>query len=83
MANFHLFNVGLDGRPAVYRPNKFAAKRLGIEPDTEVNVTALGLYQVTDGDEAGPYFIIELEDGRCRYAAPDEIQFVDRGVTRA
>ena len=38
----------------------------------------LGLFQCNDGDEdVNPYFICELNDGRCIYASPGQVRFVD------
>ena len=36
-----------------------------------------GLFQVAEEDEVQPYFICELNDGRCIYASPEQIRFVD------
>ena len=35
-----------------------------------------GCFQVADGEDVNPYFVIELGDGRCTYAAPEDIQFI-------
>ena len=77
MNNSMTINIGLHGRPAEYRPNQYAAVRLGVEKGSTLNVEVLGLYQVADGEDVNPYFIVELQDGRVRYASPDEITFVD------
>ena len=72
-------NMNLSGRPAYYRPNKYAATRLGVAEDSKLNVEVLGLFQVADGDDVEPYFVIELGDGRVCYAGVTEIQFADIG----
>lgn len=38
----------------------------------------LGLFQFSDGEEeVRPYFICELNDGRCIYADPIQVTFLD------
>lgn len=38
----------------------------------------LGLFQCNDGDEdVNPYFVCELNDGRCICAAPNQVRFLD------
>lgn len=37
----------------------------------------LGLFQVANEDEVTPYFICEMNDGRCIYAEPTQVRFID------
>lgn len=79
MQNSIEVSMNLRGRPAYYEPNKYAAKRIGVAEGSKLNVEALGLFQVADGDDIGPYFVIELGDGRVYYANVTEIRFADVG----
>lgn len=72
-------NMNLSGRPAHYRPNKYAAMRMGVAEGSKLNVEVLGLFQINDGDDIEPYFVVELGDGRVYYAHVTEIQFADTG----
>ena len=56
--------------PCVDRP------ALGLEKDKEYFCRVHGCYQVNDGEDVNPYFVIELESGRCTHASPEEIQFL-------
>lgn len=62
-------------RKAIYRP-RVDRPTLNITKGDEVPVKVHGCYPVADGDDVSPYFVAELEDGRCTYAAPEDIQFV-------
>ena len=37
----------------------------------------LGLFQVADEEDVNPYFICEMNDGRCIYADPTQVCFID------
>jgi hypothetical protein len=64
-------------RKAIYRP-RVDRPQFGIKKGTEVTVVSHGCFQVNDGDDdVNPYFIVELEDGRCTYVSPEDIQFVE------
>lgn len=79
MRNSIEVNMNLSGRPAYYRPNKYAAMRMGVAEGSKLNVEVLGLFQINDGDDIEPYFVVELGDGRVYYAHVTEIQFADIG----
>lgn len=70
-------DIGWVLRPAIYRP-RVNRPNLNIVKDTEVHCHVWGCYQVDDGEgDVNPYFIVELQDGRCTYVAPEDIQFTD------
>jgi hypothetical protein len=53
--------------------------KLGLKKGEQVDVDVFGCYQVrADEDDIDAYFVVELPDGRCAYAAIDTIQFVYR-----
>lgn len=56
--------------PIVNRP------ALGLQKDVAVVCTVWGCYQVNDGEDINPYFVIELENGRCTHALIDQVQFI-------
>lgn len=56
--------------PLVDRP------ALGLVKNTPVNCRVWGCYQVHDGEDVNPYFVIELDNGRCTHASPEQIQFI-------
>lgn len=65
-------------RKAIYRP-RVNRPNLGITKGTEVVCVSHGCFQVNDGaDDINPYFIVELEDGKLTYVAPEDLQFVER-----
>lgn len=61
-------------RSAIYTPCVDRPK-LGLEKGKEYKCRVWGCYQVDDGEDVNPYFVIELENGRCTHAAPEQIQF--------
>lgn len=58
--------------PLVDRPH------LGVEAGVGIKCRVWGCYQVAEDGDVNPYFVIELENGRCTYAAVDQIQFIRR-----
>lgn len=56
--------------PLVDRPS------LDLTAGEAVMCRVWGCYQVNDGEDVNPYFVIELENGKCTYAAPEQIQFI-------
>ena len=62
-------------RRAIYRP-RVDRPALGIVKGTEVRCLVWGCYQVTDGEDVNPYFVVELESGRCTHVSPEDIQFI-------
>lgn len=62
-------------RRAIYRP-RINRPQLGIEKGTEVPCRVWGCYQVNDGEDVNPYFVVELENGRCTHVSPEDIQFI-------
>lgn len=68
-------NVRQERRRAIYTPLVDRPK-FGMERGKPVECHVLGLYQVTDEDDVNPYFVIELSDGKCTYASPEQIMFV-------
>lgn len=61
-------------RRAMYTPivNRPA---LGLLKDVPVPCRVWGCYQVSDGEDINPYFVIELENGRCTCASPEQVIF--------
>lgn len=47
-----------------------------IKKDMEYRCRVHGCFQVNDGDGANPYFVVELENGKCLYVAPEYITFI-------
>ena len=68
-------NVMHERRRAIYTP-PINRPTLGLSIGIGVQCYVHGCYQVDDGEDVNPYFVIELEDGRCTYAAPENIQFI-------
>lgn len=62
-------------RRAIYRPI-VDRPALGITKGTEVHCRVFGCYQVCDGEDVNPYFIVELPNGRCTYVSPEYLQFI-------
>lgn len=63
-------------RLAIYTPG-VDRPALGLEKGKEYSCRVWGCYQVTDGEDVNPYFVIELNNGRCTHAAPEQIQFIE------
>lgn len=63
-------------RLAIYTPS-VDRPALGLEKDRGYSCRVWGCYQVNDGEDVNPYFVIELSSGRCAHAAPEEIRFID------
>ena len=61
-------------RRAIYRPIVDRPK-LSIKAGTEVPCSVWGCFQVNDGEDINPYFVVELNDGQCTYVAPEHLQF--------
>ncbi len=59
--------------PIVDRPH------LGLEAGVPVPCRVWGCYQVAEDEDINPYFVIELESGKCTYAAIDQVQFIEEG----
>lgn len=64
-------------RKAIYRPNKWRAKHMEVPEGAALNVLVHGVFQCSDDDGHLPYFVVELENGRCHYADITEVQFTD------
>jgi hypothetical protein len=62
-------------RSATYTP-PINRPKYNLKAGESVLVRVYGCYQVNDGEDINPYFVVELEDGRCTYAAPEHIQFI-------
>lgn len=62
-------------RRAIYRP-RVDRPALGIVKGTEVKCYVHGCYQVNNGEDINPYFVVELENGRCTHVAPEDLQFI-------
>ena len=61
-------------RSAVLQVSEYWKKQYELSAD-EMNVSVLGIYQVSDEDHAEPMFICELPDGRCLFAQIEKIRF--------
>lgn len=71
-------HMNLCTRPAILTP-KYDITKLGLKKGEPIKVDVFGLYQVrVDEDDIDAYFVAELPDGKCVYAAVDTIQFTDR-----
>lgn len=70
-------HMNLCTRPAVLTP-KCDVPRVGLKKGEPVNVDVFGLYQISVDEDVDAYFVAELPDGKCVYAAVDTIQFVDK-----
>jgi len=70
--------MNLSTRPAIFTPN-YDVPKVGIKKGESVKVDVFGLYQVkVEEDDIDAYFVVELPDGKCVYAAVNTIQFTDR-----
>lgn len=56
--------------PPIDRPN------YGITKGQEVACSVWGCFQVNDGEDINPYFVVELENGQCTYVAPEHLRFI-------
>lgn len=63
-------------RRAIYTP-KIDRPALGLSKGVEVHCRVFGCYQVNDGEDINPYFVVELESGRCTHVAPEDIRFIE------
>lgn len=63
-------------RRAMYTPT-FNRPQLGLEKGISYECRVWGCYQVNDGEDVNPYFVIELNNGRCAHASPDHITFIE------
>ncbi len=73
-------SIGWATRPAMYKiPSEYVAKKYNLSVGEEYKVYVHGIFQVKDVDGAEVYFICEFEDGRCCYADPQYIRFIDGG----
>ena len=72
--------IGWETRPAMFTIKSNAvAMSHNLPKDSEHKVYVHGLIQYKDEDSADAYFICEFEDGRCFYADPRYIRFIDGG----
>lgn len=71
-------NMAWERRRAIYKAN-INRPELGIKAGDEVKCRVFGIFPCSDGEETNPYFIVELEDGRCTYVPPEFIQFAREG----
>lgn len=62
-------------RRAIYTP-LVDRPALSLTKGTSVECLVWGCYQVNDGEDINPYFVIELESGHCTLAQPEQIQFI-------
>lgn len=63
------------------RKAQFIAKhhhkvKFGYQIGEVVKVDVFGLFQCSDEDGAQPYFVCELDNGKCIYLMPEDIQFI-------
>lgn len=67
---------GWERRKAIYTApvNRHS---LGIVRGQEVPCRVWGCYQVEEEGDVAPYFVVELEDGRCTYVAPEHLRFIE------
>lgn len=70
-------HMNLCTRPAILTP-RCDVPRVGLKKGTPVAVDVFGLYQVDVDGDCDAYFVAELQDGKCVYAAVDTIQFTDK-----
>ena len=76
MANVPLtMEISYERRRAIYTP-RVDRPEYGILKGIKVSVRVWGCYQVADGDDVNPYFVVELASGRTTYVAPEDLQFV-------
>lgn len=68
-------DIAYQRRRALYTP-PINRPQYNLKAGESVLVHVHGCFQVDDGEDVNPYFVIELEDGRCTYAAPEYIQFI-------
>lgn len=68
-------SVNLVTRPAFYTPNKYRAAALKVDEGTVLKVDVFGVFQVASEEDVDAYFVVELPDGTCTYAAVTEIRF--------
>lgn len=69
------YTFSFERRRAIYRPI-VDRPALGIKKGDEVHCRVFGCYQVCDGEDINPYFIVELPNGRCTHVSPEQLQFV-------
>ena len=64
-------------RHAIYRP-QVDRPHLGIKAGDMVMCRVWGCFQVNDGEDINPYFVVELKDGYCTYVSPEHLQFIEK-----
>ena len=69
-------SFNLQTRKALYTPSVYNAEKYELSIDEPTQVGVFGLFQCGDEDGSDAYFVVELPDGRCCYAAVDQIQFI-------
>ena len=69
------WEIAWQRRRALYTP-LVDRPALGLTKGVPVNCSVWGCYQVSDGDDVNPYFVVELENGRCTHALVDQVQFI-------
>lgn len=70
-------------RRAQFIAKQFHEAKFGYKKGEVVKVDVLGLFQCSDEDGAQPYFICELENGKCIYVLPEDIQFIKEDEANA
>lgn len=71
-----IIEMRYERRRAQFIAKQFHEVKFGYKKGDVVKVDVLGLFQCSDEDGAQPYFICELENGRCIYVLPEDIQFI-------
>lgn len=68
-------NIVWQRRRAIYTPPVDRPK-YGVVKGQSVECRVWGCFQVNDGEDINPYFVVELENGQCTYVAPEHLQFI-------
>ena len=75
MANLEM-QIKWQRRRAIYT-SPYGQPKIGIKKGDKVECNVWGLFQVSDGEDVNPYFVVELADGRCTYVAPEDLKFIE------
>jgi len=69
-------SVTMERRAAEVTTNAWFEKKYGVAAGTH-KCHVLGLFQYTDGDEASPIFVVELNNGKVIEVGTETVRFVD------
>ena len=77
MASFNMeMEMVWQRRSAIYTP-VINRPSLNLTRYVPVKCLVWGCFQVADGEDVNPYFVVELESGMCTYAGIEQVRFIE------